>query len=63
MTWAQGKMSKVMKIDEQRDSQFPAWRRNDTHLWSKPKLYLGAMLWMPTRFFLFILFSIMHTIK
>jgi len=43
-----------MKIDESRDSKFPAWRRIDTHLWSKPKLYLGAVLWMPTKLLIIV---------
>jgi hypothetical protein len=46
---------RMLKIEEERDSKFPAFRRLDVHKWSKWKFLPGAMLLMPTRLVLLIL--------
>lgn len=30
------------RVDEARDSKYPAFRRTDVHLWSRPLLYAAA---------------------
>jgi len=62
MTWALNKMSKAINIDEERDSQFPCWRRTDTKNWNRVKLYVGAMLWMPTRLIIVVSLLVFHII-
>lgn len=51
------KTKSVRKVDEDRDSKFPAFRRYDIHLWSKPRLYLFAVL-IPIRIILGLLIVI-----
>lgn len=43
------------KFDEERDREFPHFRRFDTMYWQRWKFYPGAMLVMPTRCMLLIL--------
>jgi hypothetical protein len=38
-----------MKQDEERDKNYPAFRRYDSKNWRRWKFYPGAMLWMPSR--------------
>jgi hypothetical protein len=38
--YALSKNKVLMKVDKERDDKFPAFRRNDTHLWWRPRLYL-----------------------
>jgi len=42
-------MEKIREIDEERDSQFPCWRRVDAKDWSAWMFIPGAMFMMPTR--------------
>ncbi len=37
--FALSKNKVLMKVDEARDSKFPAFRRNDVKYWSRPRLY------------------------
>jgi hypothetical protein len=37
----------LRKVDENRDSKFPAYRRTDVHLWWRPLLYLGCWMTLP----------------
>ena len=39
----------MKSVDEQRDEQFPAFRRLDAKLWHRCKFYPGAMFSMPAR--------------
>ena len=49
---------KYRENDEARDSQYPAYRLNDGHKWSRPKLYVGAaMFLLPRVLLLFLLTS------
>ena len=48
--WAWKKVGPVRRIDKQRDSQFPPFRRVDVEQWSKAKFYLQAVTVMPFRF-------------
>lgn len=34
----------VRKVNEDRDSKYPAFRRVDVHKWKRPLLYIGAVL-------------------
>lgn len=43
------KTKAVRHVDEARDSKYPAFRRTDIHLWSRPRLYLFA-IFLPFRF-------------
>ena len=45
------------KVNEERDSTYPAFRRNDIYKWARYKFYPGALLLMPTRIFLFFIFA------
>ena len=47
-------LKNVHHQDEARDSKYPAFRRTDSHLWSKNVLRLGAALFLPLRLGLFI---------
>lgn len=47
--WAWKRIERQRSIDEDRDANFPAYRRVDKHLWSRWKFYPGAILvLMPT---------------
>jgi len=48
--YALHKTKSVRKVDEARDSHFPAFRRWDAPMWKRPRLYLAAPL-VPFRFF------------
>ena len=45
--YALKKNKPLRKVDEARDSKFPAFRRTDVHLWYRPLLYLGAWMTLP----------------
>lgn len=45
------KTKSIRRVDEARDSKYPAFRRNDTQYWTRPRLYLAAPVVLP-RFFL-----------
>lgn len=47
--WAWGRMEKIREVDEERDQQFPCWRRVDAKNWVAWKFIPGAMIMMPTR--------------
>ena len=53
--WAFSRNTRFMTLDEERDKNYPAFRRYDSKNWKRWKFYLGAMLWMPTRFFIMFL--------
>ena len=53
--WAFSRNTRFMTLDEERDKNYPAFRRYDSKNWKRWKFYLGAMLWMPTRFFMMFL--------
>ena len=53
--WALWKFRRYMEVDEERDCNFPAFRRLDAHKFARWKFYPGALLMMPTRFVLMIL--------
>ena len=55
------KTKSVRKVDEARDSKFPAFRRWDVKLWSRPRLYLASPL-LPFRFFSAISLVIIHLV-
>ena len=40
-------------VDEERDSKFPAWRRHDSQMWTRAKLYPGALTIMIPRLIAF----------
>ena len=42
-----------IKQDEDRDRNYPAFRRYDSKNWKRWKFYPGAMLWMPIRIIAF----------
>lgn len=41
------KTRKIRAIDEARDSKYPSFRRTDTHLWKRWRLYLAAPILIP----------------
>jgi|TARA_B110000285_G_C15134511_1_gene625948 hypothetical protein len=45
----------MREVDEERDSQYPAFRRRDVQNWARWKFYPGAVLVMPTRLILLII--------
>lgn len=47
--WAYYQTRRHRKVDEERDSLFPAWRRLDVKRWSRLKLYPCAITIMPVR--------------
>ena len=47
--WILNKCSPILKINEERDSKYPAYRRHDTHLWTRWRLYPGAMTYLIPR--------------
>ena len=47
--WAWANVKPIRKIDEERDSKYPAFRRWDAHKWRKWKFYFGAITFMPLR--------------
>ena len=53
--WALWKFRRYMEVDEERDCNFPAFRRLDAHKFARWKFYPGALLMMPTRFMLMII--------
>ena len=55
--WAWSKTDRVRRIDEKRDSLFPAWRREDTHKWSRLRFYPGAVTILPLRFLCLLLLA------
>ena len=54
--WAATK--RYRKLDELRDSRFPAWRRNDVKNWSRLKLYPTALTIMPFRVISFVVANV-----
>mmetsp|Transcript_11024 Transcript_11024/g.18428 ORF Transcript_11024/g.18428 Transcript_11024/m.18428 type:complete len:272 (+) Transcript_11024:24-839(+) len=52
------RVRRMIKVDEDRDSKFPAFRRLDAKKWSRWKFYPGALLTMPSRLILLILSGI-----
>lgn len=46
--WKQTEMHRTK--DEERDANFPAWRRYDTHKWNKTSMMLMAVTVLPLRF-------------
>ena len=53
LEYALSKTKKHRIADEERDKNYPAFRRYDAPKWSRPRLYPLAMTILPTRFFLF----------
>ena len=45
--FAMMKTKRVRKVDEARDSKYPSFRRTDTHLWKRWRLYLAAPILIP----------------
>ena len=45
------KTRSVRKVDEARDSKYPAFRRIDVHLWWRPRLYFFSIL-LPLKIFI-----------
>ena len=41
--WALKSSKAVRTKNEERDSKYPEFRRNDTHLWYRPLLYIGNL--------------------
>jgi len=62
LEYAWNRNKRFRKIDEKRDGQYPAFRRQDATLWARWKFYPGAMILMPTRLFLLVLDVILLTI-
>lgn len=62
LEYAWCRLKRIREVDEDRDSQFPAYRRLDVKHWSKIKFYPGAMLTMPSRLAILILHGIIHVI-
>ena len=60
LEYAWCRLKRIREVDEDRDSQFPAFRRVDVKNWSKLKFYPGAMLTMPSRLAFLILHGIIH---
>jgi len=58
--WAWGRMEKIIEVDEERDKNFPCWRRNDAKNWAKWKFIPGALLVMPTRVFGWFIILLVH---
>jgi len=48
--WAWAQVKPIRKIDESRDSKYPAFRRWDVHKWRKWRFYFGAVTFMLLRF-------------
>jgi hypothetical protein len=46
--------SRHREVNEERDKNFPAWRRLDAHKWSKWAMYPLAVTVLPIRGILFI---------
>ena len=42
------------EVVEERDREFPSWRRRDVHMWSRIHFYPGAFCFMLTRLSLFL---------
>ena len=47
--WAYQKVKPIREINEERDSQYPAYRRLDVKNWARWKFWFGAMTWMQIR--------------
>lgn len=60
--WAWGRMDKIREIDEERDKNFPCWRRVDAKDWVKWKFIPGALLVMPTRVLGYFALLITHAL-
>ena len=56
--WAWSKTDLARRIDEKRDSLFPAWRREDIHKWSRLRFYPGAVTILPLRFLCLLLLAV-----
>jgi hypothetical protein len=56
--WAWASVKSIRKVDEERDSKYPAFRRWDVNKWKKWKFYFGAMTLMPIRLFCSIILLI-----
>jgi len=52
------KSSRFRDGDKARDTEFPAFARRDAHMWSRWKLYPGALLTMPARILLLVLLGL-----
>lgn len=55
--WTWKRVERQRTICEERDSQWPGFRRVDVHLWKKWKFYPGACIWLIPRTIL-IMFTI-----
>ena len=58
--WARNKRFIVQ--DEERDKNYPLFRRHDSKHWARWKFYPGAIIWMPTRFFSLIIIATIFNI-
>ena len=47
--WAWASVKSIRDVNEERDSQFPAFRRLDAKKWNKFRFYLGAVTILPLR--------------
>ena len=48
--YALKKNKPIIKVDEARDSKYPAFRRTDVKYWSRPRLYLCTIFPHPLSF-------------
>lgn len=46
------KTKAVRKVNEERDSKYPAFRRYDVHLWKRSRFYIGIIELLTFNFFL-----------
>lgn len=49
------KTKAVRKVNEERDSKYPAFRRYDVHLWKRSRFYIGIIELLTFNFFSCIL--------
>ena len=56
--YAFSRLERMKNVDEERDSQFPAFRRRDAAKWSKWKFYPGCIFSMPYRLLLLNLMGV-----
>jgi hypothetical protein len=48
-------MKPIREVNEERDSQYPAYRRWDVNKWAKWKFYPGAILLLPLKFVMVVM--------
>lgn len=58
--WSRNKRFLIQ--DEERDKNYPLFRRHDSKYWARWKFYPGAILWLPTRFFGLIIIALTFNI-